>query len=94
MAVSEPRAGWTQAWPRPASSELRPLQWKNVVTCSLLRLLTHQAQLGLLPAAWCVDRLAPTLVFPMTPFKIQHVPSLGPSINNTTSSWERRVLGT
>lgn len=50
---------------------------------SVPRLLTHQAQLGLPPAAWHGDSLAPTLAFPMTPFKIHHVPSLGLSINNT-----------
>lgn len=87
MAVSEPRAGWTQAGP-PASLRLSSdlCNGKTPSACSLLGRLTHQAQLGLPPAAWRGYRLAPTLAFPMTPFKIHHVPSLGPSINNSLSS--------
>lgn len=87
VAVSKPRAGWTQAGP-PAS--LRPssdlCNGKTPSARSLLGLLTHQARLGLPPAAWRGYRLAPTLAFPMTPFKIHHVPSPGPGINNSPSS--------
>lgn len=87
VAVSKPKAAWTQAGPPTSlclSSDL--CNGKTLSACSLLGLLTHQAQLGLPPATWHGDRLAPMLAFPMTPFKIHHVPRLGPSINNTPSS--------
>lgn len=100
MAVCKPRAGWAQAGP-PASLPLSSglCNGKTLSPCSRLKLLTHQAQLGFPPAAWRGDRLAPRLAFPMTPFRIHHVPSLGPSINNTPSfqkppaNRECRVLG-
>lgn len=82
-AKSRLHSGWA---PRQPPSELRSPQWKNAVSLLSAGRLTHQAQLGLPPAAWQGYRLAPTLAFPMTPFKIHHVPSLGPSINNSLSS--------
>lgn len=80
--MSKLRAAGLSPGPRQPPSELRLCNGKTRSSHSMPRLLTHQAQLGLPPAAWCGDSLAPTLAFPMMPFKIQHVPSLGPSINN------------
>lgn len=64
----------------PLSSDL--LNGKMWSSHSMLRLLAYRSQLGHLPASWCGDNLTPTLAFAMMPFKIHHVPSLGPSINN------------
>lgn len=75
----------------PLSSDL--CNGKTLSFHSMPRLLTHQAQLGLPPAAWRGDSLAPTLAFPMTPFKIHHVPSLGLSINNTPPPGAASELG-
>lgn len=94
VAAAKPRAGWTQAGP-PASLPLSSglCNGKTLSPCSLLRVLTHQA------SRLVEDRPAPMLAFPMTPFRIHHVPSLGPSINNTPSSQGlpakqgRQVLG-
>lgn len=60
---------WTPARARQPPSELSLCNGKTLSSHSMPRLLTHQAQLGLPPAAWRGDSLASTLAFPMMPFK-------------------------
>lgn len=85
QCCAQARSQLRQAWPRQPASELRPLRWKNVAT--LLRAETADTPaLGLPPAAWRGDRPASALAFPMMLFRIRHVPSWRPSINNAASS--------